>query len=229
MDKDIEIKAEPLPKSLFKKYFIMAVVGMVGTGKSMFVIRLYKKFLKKMFDRVIIFTNSDDMKSVYLNKMEAAAEIYGTDQLENFNDIERKRFKKIPGVYDYLKETNSDKNDRILMIVDDYYSKDISKDVNLNKVFISGRHVNTSVIFICQYIWKMMSELMKNNVFIYVFFKNDIKSWSVIEGRITNTLSIIYPEIDKKKLLEIAKKIYKQVYLIDYNKIILTSDHFYSF
>lgn len=74
----------------------------------------------------------------------------------------------------------------------------------------------------------MMSEIMKNNTHIFVFFKNDVKSWSVIRDRITNTLISKYPSLDEKKAKLKATELYKTVYTEPYGKIIVTSNELYS-
>lgn len=226
-DEKITITFHQLKPKLFSKHFVMCVVGQNQSGKSYFVKKLYRKKMKDIFDRVLVFTDSQDMVQEYLD-MDTGAEIHQTSEIENMT-FEGKK-KDMIGVFDKIEEENSDKKQKILIIIDDYYPKDISKDVNIGKLFTQSAHINVSVIYICQYIYKMISGIMKNNAQYYVFFRNEINSRIWIRNKLADVISNINVDLDKKQCDSIANQIYHDECLTKkYGKVIVSYDSFYHF
>jgi hypothetical protein len=198
-------------------HFNMVCVGMPASGKTSFVKSIYSKYMRKMFDEVHVFAPTKDTKQLY-EDMEPNLQFHEEEVDE--------KGKKIP-IYDefYDKYANDEEDEkdekdkpkkkkiqniRRLVIIDDHYEKDINKNTGMMKLFASGRHINTSIIFICQYYYVMITEIMKNCTSIFAFFQNGRKVKSQIVDIIADELSLIYPDEKKKFFEDIGEKIYNE-------------------
>lgn len=204
MDKyDIESDiVEPLNPNVFGgKHFIMMVIGQPRSGKTSFLKDIYARYLSKKFVEVHIFAPKATLNDYKF--MEPNAVLH-----PDVVDEKNKPVNLIEQFYDEQQEkTEEDENQpRKLVIIDDHYEKDVSKNLGITKLFTSGAHINCSVVYICHYYYVIASEVMKNCTTIFAFFRNNMKARNAMANVLADNIFFTYPEEDEKFLRELAKR-----------------------
>lgn len=123
----------------------MIIVGPSNTGKSYLLSHLSKKYLRKLYEMVIVVCGSDDTAKEY-------QEIFNTKLVFKADTAHNILALKV--MFATLKKEQEQREKiglemlKVLIIYDDYFSRD-KKDDDLFNMCISGRHVCFSVILIC--------------------------------------------------------------------------------
>lgn len=208
---------EGIPKYIFnpEKIHNILIYGMTGSGKTCCLLHIYQKYLSKIYDDVFIFAKNDDVIETY-KKMEPNSITCKFDMDEKKNRLIFKKF------YDELNNDKENINRKKLLIIDDYYESDIQKNTALVQFFISGRHLNITCILLAQYSEIMVKPIIKTNCNMFIALKSGIEDRKNMENIIGSSLSIKYPELDKKEIDGMAKKIYlKNVLEKNYNALLI--------
>lgn len=169
-------KFPQLPKPPFR----MIVLGQSGSGKSSFVYSLLKRYYKRFFDQIIIFSGTIDSNDAWGSLKDHAGDPpqifneYNGEALEMYLDeIEM----------EHQKAMDDDEDpDRILLIFDDLVTDGISNRHKMNimdKLFVQlSRHYNISVIILTQYynaLNRNQRAINLSHLVIYPISKNDME------------------------------------------------------
>jgi ABC-type dipeptide/oligopeptide/nickel transport system ATPase subunit len=178
----------PLPNFSDRSNFIMSIIAPTGSGKSVLISNIVRKFYYKQFDKVYFCSSnvSDDNK-IYDNAYNSIE----FDETRIFQDIN-------DDIVNYIKmdiETDDDfdkKDFRTLLIIDDLITSIANrKNKEVIKFILKSRHIKCSIIMI-SHKYNMLPTIIRNNLTDIIIFRT--KSKQEIE---TIYKGIIDLEIDK--------------------------------
>jgi hypothetical protein len=168
-DNQIKISDEPLPKDI---NFIWLISGRRGSGKSNLLLNAlgHKIFYKNYFDNIIFVSPTARNDKKFGDLVEEV------EEMNNFyndldEDILTEIIDKIKGFNDNFKKKREPRN---LIIFDDcihLLAKSTQKS-RLHEIITTNRHLKSSIIITTQR-FKNINTLIRSNVDMISFFKND--------------------------------------------------------
>ena len=200
-----------LNPAIFKDFKTMIIFGQISSGKTTFLTQLYKNYLSQKFDEVHVFAkNTDTIKSY--KKMENNIISYKfTPDIKQSRQLFDDFYGNIQEDYEENEENEGKKPKKRLVIIDDYYDPEIKKNSGIINLFINGRHIGITVVFICQYTKIMASPIMKTNTQIFVLFKTNYEDWTNMRKIIENSVAQQNPEESYGVIEKLAVKIYNDL------------------
>ena len=183
---------EPLPNFSSRSNFIMGIIACTGSGKSVLVANLLRRYYKNIFDKVYFCSsNVTDENKVY-------DESYSSikfDELRTFNTIDNT-------IIEYIKEDITSDEDfekddfRTLIIIDDLITEIANKrNKDIIKFILKSRHLKVSIILI-SHKYNMLPAIIRNNLthIILLRTKSNLELDAIYKGII---------DIPQDKFLEI--------------------------
>ena len=193
--------------------FSMIVVSKRNSGKSYLVKHLLKLFMvdNKLFNYIVLFSSTANLSHDF-------------DCLPKKSIQEDFSSAKVNKILDFQKASKDSKNPKqCLIILDDTIGAklDPSFKSNLDLLFSRGRHFNTSIIFISQYIKNYISTTIRNNIDYLLF---SINNYNVI--KIIYDL-VVYSGNIKEFIKFVGEKTKNYTFLI-YNNLNYSDNNFFT-
>ena len=192
------------------------IIGGSGSGKTNVLLNLIEN--QPEIDKIYLYAkDTQEEKYQYLiNKRE------GVD-IDDFNDS--KAFTEYSNdmrdVHKNINKYNPDKENKILIVFDDMIN-DMINNQKLNSIvaelFIRGRKLNISVVFITQSYFKVPKDVRLNTTH---FFIAKIPNRGELRGTVTNNSS----DISTKEFTNIYRKCTAETYSFLINDTTLASDN----
>lgn len=193
--------------------FSMIIVSKRNSGKSYLTKHLLKMFMneKKLFDYVVLSSSTASMTDDFdcLPK-KAIQDDFSTSKINKILEHQKKS-----------KESKTPK--QCLVILDDTIGAKIDTEfrTNLDLLFSRGRHYNTSILFISQYIKNYISTTIRNNIDYLIFSVNNY-----------NVLKVIYDLVvfdgNIKEFIKFVNEYTKNYTFLIYNNLNYSENNFYS-
>jgi hypothetical protein len=203
-----------VPSSIPNKNFMMSIVGMRGSGKSVLTSNLLHNYYLKEFDYVIILNPSADLNGDYKFIDSMSVEI--RDRVHIFTKI--KEFKDIitevlQSQNDIIKGDCRENCPRTLIIMDDCLdSKIFSWGGVVEQIASRGRHSKLSCIIISQHMASISRKIRLNSDMLILFPSINMTE---IEQFL---LQYLYKRYHKSAMLEIER-----IFNIPYNFIVVNN------
>lgn len=168
---EIQDIPEPLPNFSDRSNFIMSIIAPTGSGKSVLISNIVRKFYYKQFDKVYFCSsNVNDDNKVYDNAYNSIE----FDETRIFQDIN-------DDIINYIKmdiETDDDfekKDFRTLLIIDDLITSIANrKNKDVIKFILKSRHIKCSIIII-SHKFNMLPTIIRNNLTDLILFRSKSK------------------------------------------------------
>jgi len=190
-----------------KTFATMIIFGKIRSGKTMFLIDIYNKYLRKKFNEVYVFVNNKSVGSKYKQMEENAnIQIYSSE-IKETRDMIAQLYNDIKDMND-KSELDEETFPKRLIIIDDLFDTKIESNKGVNDLFLNGRHEGISTIFISQYTHIMVKPIMKSNTDIMAFFKTEGSDISNVTNIIYEKISTLIPWKGLTYLKEYAFNIY---------------------
>lgn len=168
-------REEAIPKD--SGYWIYAIIGARGRGKSTILLNLLNEHLKKYYDNIYLFSTTADMDPKFEKLIEEL------DEEDKF--IPTFSEEKLEQVLNIIKDYNSQHNNpRNLIVFDDCISlfpKSTDKSSIFNKFIVGSRHYKTDCILTSQQ-FRKLNTLIRSNLDIISLFptvnKKELNAYS---------------------------------------------------
>jgi len=168
-DKQIKLSDEPLPKD---GYYIYTIYGKRGSGKSNLILNIlhHKIFYKNYFDNIIFVspTAKNDKKfEDLIEEVESEGNYYDDIDEDILTEI-------IEKLQTFNNEWDKKRNIRNLLIFDDciHLLPKSTQKSKLHELITTNRHLKCN-IWITSQRFKNINTLIRTNVDLISFFKND--------------------------------------------------------
>ena len=167
------LSSVPYPLNDFssRSNFIMSIIAPTGSGKSVLLSNLIRKFYHKQFDKVYFCSsNVNDEGEVY----DAAYDAIDFDEKRVFQDINNEIISYIRE--DIENDDDFDKKDfRALLVIDDLITSVANKrNTEVIKFILKSRHLKCSVIIV-SHKWNMLPTVIRNNLTDVILFRTKSK------------------------------------------------------
>jgi len=172
IDKQVEKCDDPLPK---KNNLIWLIVGAKGKGKSNLLLNslMHQEFYKNYYDNIYLISPTADRDPKFdelVKELSSDNHFYTEPSADNVQEI----IDNIKIFNDGFNVKKKKRQPRNLIIFDDCISsfpKSTQKSV-INHLFISHRHLKTS-IFCTSQTFKKLNTIIRSNADLISFFQND--------------------------------------------------------
>jgi len=182
----------------------IAIVGRSKSGKSTLLKEMLRR-IKKKFNRIFIFCQTDQYTSEYSN------------EYEDVNSFDLDMFKKICNKAKKYKKEGNEKH--ILIVMDDISSKfytDKESVDSISQYLTECRHYGVSIIMSVHYLKHVLNPMLRENIHHYIINKNQSPtSINVLE-------EVIFYDKEDHNNLSLQKFIKKKTDIHDYCFIIIS-------
>ena len=161
----------PLPNFSDRSNFIMSIIAPTGSGKSVLISNIVRKFYYRKFDKIYFCSsNVTDDNKVYDNAYKSIE----FDETRIFQDINDE-------IIDYIKmdiesdEDFDEKDFRTLLIIDDLITSVANrKNKEVIKFILKSRHLKCSIIII-SHKFNFLPTIIRNNLTDLIMFRSKSK------------------------------------------------------
>jgi len=161
----------PLPNFSDRSNFIMSIVAPTGSGKSVLISNIVRKFYYRKFDKIFFCSsNVNDDTKVYDNAYNSIE----FDENRTFQDINNEIIEYIKT--DIESDEDFEKSDfRTLLIIDDLITSVANKkNTDVIKFILKSRHLKCSIIII-SHKFNFLPTIIRNNLTDIILFRSKSK------------------------------------------------------
>lgn len=194
----------------FKIPYSCVIASKRNSGKTFLCNYLIKHFHdNKLFDYYVLFSQTAHI----------SGDFGCLPDKSKFQEFTKEKLDKIFAYQEKAK--NSKKPKQCLIILDDIVGA-MNNDFTglINKIFTLGRHYNISIIVLTQFLKRVITPTIRNNIDYLFFSINNYPSLDTIFEM------IVYPH-DKKHFINFVKNNTKEFRFIMYNNLTTDTDNFY--
>jgi ABC-type lipoprotein export system ATPase subunit len=220
--KDNDGIPNPLPNFESRSNFIMSVIAPTGSGKSVLISNLIRKYYYQVFDKIYFCSSNVAERNGIQKVYDKSYEKIEFDELRIFPTINNE-------IIDYIQkdiEADDDFNDspedfHSLLVIDDLITEvNSSKNKNIIKFVLKSRHLNCSVIIVSHKM-NFLPTIIRNNLTDIVLYRS--KSKQEIETIYKNLI-----DLPEDKFIAIYNYATKEKHHFLYSKLNTNPQKYYA-
>lgn len=161
---------EPLPNFKSRANFLMGILAPTGSGKSLLIANLVRKYYYKVFDKIYFCSSNVDEGKVYDKSYESIK----FDDERTFDTINNE-------IADWIRQditTDDDfknKDFRALLIIDDLITEVMQQKMKkVQLLWIKSRHLKLSIILV-SHKYNYIPRLLRTNMTHFIAFRSKSK------------------------------------------------------
>lgn len=191
---------EPLPNFKTRANFLMCILAPTGSGKSLLIANLVRKYYYQVFDKIYFCSSNVDNGYVYDKSYESIK----FDPERVFDDIDN-------DIADYIREdiTSDDdfsnKDFHALLIIDDLITSVMQQRMKrVQLLWIKSRHIKLSIILVTHK-YNYIPRILRTNMTHFITFRS--KSKKEIESIYEDII-----DLDEKQWMDVYNTATKEQY-----------------
>lgn len=161
---------EPLPNFKSRSNFLMVVNASTGSGKSVLISNLVRKYYFKIFDKIYFCSSNVNEGKVY----DKAYDSIKFDEERVFETIDNE-------IADYIREDITSDEDfenkdfRALLIIDDLITQVMQQKMKrIHLLWLKSRHLKLSIILVTHK-YNMVPRVLRTNMTHFITFRSKSK------------------------------------------------------